>query len=646
MKGIFRFSALLLIIISLTRPSYAQQQIVLSDSKKFYRHENAFLYLDDRQCRFSAADLSNPAFLDSFKPAEASKFNFGLTESAIWYRFTLKNETGDKWLLQAGNPTVQEIALYAPHPHGTLDSVHLSLAQKISQRQWKNNNFFITLPFVDSNRQTYFLRITGYHAMNIPPVIATEQSFFERNHTQDVWQGAYLGFILVMVLYNFFIFLSVRDRSYLYYILYITCIGIVVSMHNGYPFNMLWPNFPQLNDYIDVLTSLSGIFALLFTADFLHIRSNAPRTYKALVAIIVLYVLAGIVVLLHMPLLGARIEQIISLFGGLFVFFAVVYIYRSGYAPAKFYLIAWSVLITGMVLFILGDMGVIDTRSMDIDYLQIGSAGEALLLSFALANRINIYKKEKEEAQLKSIEALTENEKLVREQNVVLEEKVKQRTIELVHRSTELEIEKRKSDELLLNILPEEVAAELKEKGVSEARLYTEVSVLFTDFINFTGISEQLSPKELVHEIGEYFKAIDEIVERHNLEKIKTIGDAYLAVSGLPNADNAHAENAVRAALEIGAYIEKRKQEGGLFDIRTGINSGPVVAGIVGIKKFAYDIWGDTVNIAARMEQNGEPGKVNISHATYLMVKDKFKCEYRGEIEAKNKGKLKMYFVH
>jgi adenylate cyclase len=207
--------------------------------------------------------------------------------------------------------------------------------------------------------------------------------------------------------------------------------------------------------------------------------------------------------------------------------------------------------------------------------------------------------------------------------------------------------EKHRSDDLLLNILPADVAEELKKKGSANARLFDEVTVLFTDFVNFTTISELLSPQELVDELHCCFKAFDGIMAMHHIEKIKTIGDAYLAVAGLPHADTNHAFNSIKAAQDIQRFIHDRKQKMGdkTFGVRIGIHSGSVVAGIVGVKKFAYDIWGDTVNTAARMEQNSQPGRINVSEKTYELVKDQFVFTYRGEIEAKNKGALKMYFV-
>lgn len=239
-----------------------------------------------------------------------------------------------------------------------------------------------------------------------------------------------------------------------------------------------------------------------------------------------------------------------------------------------------------------------------------------------------------------------------------MEGKVKERTLELEHQKEEAERQRHEayqqkiladkqrkiSDDLLLNILPEEVAEELKIKGTSEAKLYDNVTVLFSDFINFTSISETLTPNELVSELHHCFEAFDHITEKYGLEKIKTIGDAYLAVSGLPIPREDHGCTAINAAVEIVQWVRDPVNKC-RFDIRVGLNSGPVVAGIVGVKKYVYDIWGDTVNTAARMEQNSGPGKINISGSTYEQIKASHPCTYRGKIKAKNKGEIDMYFL-
>ena len=209
--------------------------------------------------------------------------------------------------------------------------------------------------------------------------------------------------------------------------------------------------------------------------------------------------------------------------------------------------------------------------------------------------------------------------------------------------------EKSRSDLLLLNILPTSTAKELKEKGKVEARKFESVTVMFTDFEAFTRYSQNLSPEKLVKSVDHYFSAFDKIIEKHGLEKIKTIGDSYMCTGGLISKGPMQPIKVIQAAFEILDFVQKEmesdKDEIAHFDIRIGINTGPVVAGVVGTKKFAYDIWGDTVNVAARMETNSQAGKINISENTYTYVKDRFECEYRGEIDVKNKGMMKMYFV-
>ncbi|MBW4360931.1 tetratricopeptide repeat protein [Flavobacterium sp. NAS39] len=213
-----------------------------------------------------------------------------------------------------------------------------------------------------------------------------------------------------------------------------------------------------------------------------------------------------------------------------------------------------------------------------------------------------------------------------------------------------IEAERKRSDTLLLNILPEETALELKESGKVVAKRFESVTVLFTDFEGFTQYSENLAPENLVESIDYYFSKFDAIIEKFDLEKIKTSGDSYMCAGGLPFETDDHAHKMINAAQEIldfvtESYINNPLQQT-RFKIRIGINTGPVVAGVVGTKKFAYDIWGDTVNIASRMETNSIPGKINISENTYQFIKDFFECEYRGEVDVKNRGMMKMYFVN
>jgi class 3 adenylate cyclase/ActR/RegA family two-component response regulator len=238
----------------------------------------------------------------------------------------------------------------------------------------------------------------------------------------------------------------------------------------------------------------------------------------------------------------------------------------------------------------------------------------------------------------------------LKEHNEQLEEKVRERTKEIETQKELIESAKAQSDALLLNILPEEIADELKKFGKSFARKHDQVSVLFSDIKGFTTLAEKLTPVKLVTQLDEIFGAFDNIIAKYGMEKIKTIGDAYMCASGLPKADPENAVKTVRAGMDMQRYIREfglanKIQNLPEYEIRIGINTGPLVAGVVGINKFAYDIWGDTVNLASQMEQHSEPGKVNISGETFTLVKNHFQCTHRGKVEAKSKGQVDMYFV-
>lgn len=303
--------------------------------------------------------------------------------------------------------------------------------------------------------------------------------------------------------------------------------------------------------------------------------------------------------------------------------------------------------VVGVVLLILGALGIL--------CIPISMA---VFLAWNFASVSKDLQRQLVQVKLLSERALEheqEKKKLLEEQNETLEREVAKRTAEVVAQKekiekqhTELKLEKKKSDDLLLNILPDEVAEELKNKGYSDARNFNNVSVLFTDFVDFTVAGEKMNAQELVGELHTCFKAFDEIITKYNIEKIKTIGDAYMAVCGLPVEQPHHAEKTAMAALEILAFIEDRQKRmpEQTFRIRIGLHTGSVVAGIVGVKKFAYDIWGDTVNTAARMEQSSEPGRINCSENIYELIKDRFDCTPRGKIKVKSKGEMNMYFIN
>ncbi|MFN3997427.1 adenylate/guanylate cyclase domain-containing protein [Algoriphagus sp.] len=271
------------------------------------------------------------------------------------------------------------------------------------------------------------------------------------------------------------------------------------------------------------------------------------------------------------------------------------------------------------------DQGDMDTLVAIGGFIEAGLANASLYSSLEKAN--------------KELEAY----------NHELEKRVAERTKDLRIRNQELSREKKRSEDLLLNILPKETADELKKNGFAKAKLQENATVMFTDFVNFTKFSSQISSEELVAELDHCFRYFDMITTKYGLEKIKTIGDAHMSACGV-TGEGGTASDVIHAGLEIRDFIEEYRKEKPehlrqYFRIRIGINTGPVVAGVVGLKKFSFDIWGDTVNTAARMEQGSSAGKVNVSHSTYMKCKEDFDFEERGEIAAKNKGEILMYYV-
>jgi class 3 adenylate cyclase len=424
--------------------------------------------------------------------------------------------------------------------------------------------------------------------------------FLRRSEYTAFWFGIFCLFVAVRVLviqdryiYVLFPHLSL---NFTYRLEYLSAFETVVIW--GFFLHTLFPSeFPKTILRIFGVTAIVEGILIIFPSTYFY--TNLLPAFQLVSVLILLY---------YLVVLGLALRHRRTMSGFLFLSLMVVLV-----AVANDILYERLVINTGL-------------------FIQHTAFLFVIVQAYLLAKRIS---KAYQAAETLSAE--------LNQANINLEHKVMERT-------SELEAEKKKADDLLLNILPAEMAEELKTKGRSDTRSYGSVTVMFTDMVGFTMISEQIGPEALVAEIDHCFSAFDRIVESSGLEKIKTIGDAYMCAAGLPVPGETNAVDIVHAAQRIIAFMEQRKKEKlskgeTPFEIRIGIHTGPVIAGIVGVRKFAYDIWGDTVNTAARMEQNSHTGKINISGTTYDLVKDHFKCSYRGKIDAKNKGMIDMYFV-
>ena len=498
--------------------------------------------------------------------------------------------------------------------------------------------------------KTILLRVKTGYPFKIPISVARKNNYIEQFTGYQLFWGIFVGIMLFALIYNLFVYFSLRDRTYLFYCFYVLMALLFYMALQGHSFMYLWPNTPRMNAMAPVLVCLANLGVLRFTFDFLDISRKQKVIFWIGWILFGLFILAGLVAVFGPYELGVVFAQLLSMVITIYIITVGVHAWIRKVPNAKFFLAAWVQFMILMAIYLMADNGVLPANKFTQHSMFVGAALEALILSLALANRINYLRKDNEQKQLEIIHQLEEKEGIQRRANEELEQKVVERTAQVVKQKNEAVRQRNRSDQLLLNILPEETAEELKSEGTATAKRFDEVTVMFTDIAGFTHKAEQLSPEKLVSAVNEIFTEFDQIIDKYGIEKIKTIGDSYMAASGLPTAEKSHALKMVNAAIEIQNYMVSRasglKEKGkNPFEIRLGIHSGPVVAGVVGFKKFAYDIWGTTVNVASRLENAGEVNKINISHQTYNLVKDHFQCVPRGDIGVKGLGAVPMYYV-
>jgi len=483
--------------------------------------------------------------------------------------------------------------------------------------------------------------------------------YFDANFTKGrIFNSFYYGAIFIMFFYNLFLAFSLRSREYAAYVAFTVAFFIFNLFSDGYPSETIFAHLPNRDRLLRIFVAPTTFIAyIVFSRIYLKTKTITPRADKLYFVLVVLLASCYIPIAMGHWWIGRNLMTYILI--AFIAYYAVVSVvcYKRGYKPALFYIVGNAMLLVSGLIYGLYLLAFIPHNGYTriVEYLpQVGSIFELAFFSLGLAQRIKIAENAKSMAQLQTIEAMTENKHILLMQNEILETKVTQRTEDLFVANRELngantelkktvqqiETERKRIDQLLLNILPKEIVLELKQKGTAVPRHYEMVSVLFADLVNFTSYAAKLPPAEITKKLDTLFYEFDKICANNSLEKIKTIGDCYMAAGGLPLSNATNALDAVKTAL---AMIEVIKDSE--WQLRIGIHTGAVVAGVIGINKFAYDIWGDVVNIASRLESTSENNRINISKETYLLVKDEISCEYRGKLAAKNKGEIDMYFV-
>jgi class 3 adenylate cyclase len=469
--------------------------------------------------------------------------------------------------------------------------------------------------------------------MVIPLRLWSTPDFRAYERQEYVIHAMYFGLAFGMVIFNVLLFLSLRDTTYLRYVAAVLCVMGAVAAKNGLLKEFVWQDAPR---WSDLSTFTFYLLSYSATAHFMrHMLQSwklAPRFDRLMQGLSIAYLFAPLGLLVSFATFANFIAKV-NFVATVLMVSLMVYCAIKRQRSAYFLLAASMAMVLGSLLTVLKAPGLIPTGVLTLHGLQIGSALEMMLLALALADRFNLERLARVRAQEALVEGLQRSER-------ELEGKVVQRTAELI-------AEQEKSHQLLSNILPEPIIAELTATGKVQPAEHRSATILFTDLAGFTQATATMPADRMVGELSDIFAAFDDITREEGVEKIKTIGDAYMAVAGISSAQPDHAERCVRAALRMQAFMAQRNEDATFkWNLRVGLHSGPVVSGVVGKHKYAFDIWGDAVNIASRMESSGEVGHVNVSAYTYDLVRRAFDCTYRGKIAAKGKGEIDMYFVN
>lgn len=472
---------------------------------------------DDSSSSMPLSDVINSA---KFKPSREDAPNFGLSNSTFWIKLTLKNETNDENIfLELGYPRIEYCTLYTLSDGRFLPET-ISWNNPFNKRRVKFQNIVFNLKIPENEKRTFYLKIHGNEQIVMPLTLRNENGFLQFTFINEAISGIHIGVLFVMFLFNLFIYFSIRERSYLYYVFFILFIGLTQTTITGYTFKFLWPSHPSFNQYsIIIFPALGGIFAILFFQNFLHSKERAPTIHKVMNGVIVLYLSAVLCNNVGLDRISYRIIDVSAVTAALLALVVAIRLSVQGYRPAKFYLAAWSMFLLGIVLYTLRNFNILPYNTFTNYTMQAGTAIEVVLLSFALADKINILKREKEASQAQALMVSMQNEKMILEQNVFLDKSVSKRTAELQLANHDLKLAMTKLKDTQAQLID-------SEKMASLGQLTAGIAHEINNPINF--VSSNIMPlRRDIDDVLEILNSYDSFVEINTqedlMEKIEEI---------------------------------------------------------------------------------------------------------------------------
>ena len=534
---------------------------------------------EDPDGSYNINNLKNLQFVKSTEETP----NFGLSKSTWWIKFTIRNNSSEKSMfLELAYPMIHSGELYTVDG----DQVHsqnISESDPFYKRKFNHQNIVFELDVEKGKSSTYFLKIREETQIVLPLFVRSQEGFFQAALASEILTGLYIGILAVMMLYNLFLYFSIREESYLYYVLYILFIGLAQITLTGYAFKLLWPGSPYFNSLAAVLFSaLAGLFAVLFFRNFLNTKEKTPAFDKALFAIIAGYILSVVFKLRGNESLSFNITNIAGIGSIIIALIVSGMLSYQNYRPARFFLIAWSIFFLGLALFVLRNLNILPYNFFTNYTMQAGTAIEVILLSFALADKINVLKKEKEISQEQALRISLENEKIITEQNVMLEKNVEARTRELRQTNTELTTTLTQLRDTQTQLIESEKMASLGQLTAGIAHeinnpinfvssnirpLRRDIDDLIQIVDAYSEIQGPLEGNALVEKLRE----IDDLKEDLDLDYIKT--ELGILLKGME--DGAHRTVEIVKGLKMFARVDDSDLN--MVDINEGIESTLVI---------------------------------------------------------------------
>lgn len=410
-----------------------QNFLKVNDKDSYYNPALNASYLIDKNNQLKIHDILGPEYHDKFTPNNQEIINIGLVASTLWLKYSVQNLLGTSLYLEIDNPALDTIEYYLYNNDHKLVHHHITgNHHNIENRSLKSGNLMIDLNLNDSSIHTCYIKINSNSSTLLAPLrIASLKKFYEINQKESVWQGIYFGLILFLFIYNLFLFISLKDVTYIYFALFIASMGFLFALFKGFGMQYIWNGYPEVNQFTPLIGATACIFMILFSAKFLNSKLKTPILHKWLYALNGIYLLIIISNLFHFAFLSTNLIVYISMLGLFFLMFLAIKAWKDGYTPAKYFLLAWSFYVVGIFLSFLRDNSYIEVNVIIGNILQITSTMSILFMSFALSKKINIYIEKRNEAQQLALIGAIENERLISNQNQLLEAKVNQRTIDL-----------------------------------------------------------------------------------------------------------------------------------------------------------------------------------------------------------------------